>query len=231
MIEQTDNNFRALFLIKFTQELIKHSRGEVFVLDTALKEEKKEFKEKIKQTIEKPKLEKEFKDLNYSIASQEKKIGKNLQPPRIQRLKIRPRPPLSPFMKVPQVRLPPRLRYLRPIPKKVEIDLGKLNPLIKDFAVRTIQCNGPDEKIIVEGGMGRKATEVVLSKDEIDEVINNFSKKAKIPVDEGIVRIFVGNLNLLAITSEVVSPKFLIKKISFREQMPMRMPMPPGMMR
>ena len=46
------------------------------------------------------------------------------------------------MLRIPEIRLPPRLQYLRPRPTELEIDLAKLNPLVKDQAVKIIECNG-----------------------------------------------------------------------------------------
>ncbi|MDO8528934.1 MAG: hypothetical protein Q7S06_03530 [Nanoarchaeota archaeon] len=115
--------------------------------------------------------------------------------------------------RIPEPILPPKFQYLHPYPVPKEIDLGRLNPLIKDSMVRVIECNGEDEPVIVEGTMGRKTTKIVLNKGEIDEIIKRFSEEGKIPVRHGIYRIVVGKLIFSAIISEIVSTKFMIKKM------------------
>lgn len=116
-------------------------------------------------------------------------------------------------LRVPEPRLPPEFQHLRPTPTKQEIDLGKLNPLIQDPAVKTIECEAPDEKIIVTGNMGRKPTNITLTEDEINDVIDKFSEASKIPVNAGVFKVVVGNLILSAIVSEVTNSKFIIRKI------------------
>ena len=125
-------------------------------------------------------------------------------------------------MRIPEPKLPARLQYLRPVPTKVQIDLGKLNPLIKDSMVRVIQCDGPDEDISVQGNMGTKKTSISLSKEEITSVLRKFSEEAKIPIEDGAIRIVVGNLILLAVVSDVVSTKFIIKKMTHSGSMLIR---------
>ena len=119
------------------------------------------------------------------------------------------------FSQFPEPTLPPRLQYLQPIPKDEDIDLGKINILLRDPAVKTIECRGPEEKLIVTGSMGIKPTSIILSLNEINETLERFSTKAKIPLQEGIFKIVFGRLILNAIISEVVAPKFLIKKMSY----------------
>lgn len=210
MINQTSQNFRTFFLINFTTELIKHSRGEVFLLENALKREQSELKEQVKETLGEKDVIENSKEVVASLNKIEKPEQRIFNPPP-KRISLRP---FTPVLKIPEPRLPPQLQYLQPTPTQQEIDLGKLNPLIKDPLVKIIQCNGEDTNIIVEGTMGRKTSSIILSKEDIDNVINTFSKIAKIPVDGGAVKIVAGRLILLAVISDVVSTKFLIKKIS-----------------
>ncbi len=118
-------------------------------------------------------------------------------------------------LSIPEPVLPPKFQHLKPYSTEKEIDLGRLNPLIKDSFVKIIECNGADEPIVVEGNMGRKPTKIILSEDEINEIIKKFSAEAKIPVRLGINRIVAGRLILSAIISEIVSTKFTIRKMSF----------------
>ncbi len=128
-----------------------------------------------------------------------------------------------PQIKIPEPKLPPNFEYLRPSPTNEEINLKKLNPLLKDNFVKTIECVGPDQNIIVTGAMGRKPTAIKLSKQEILDVLETFAIKAKIPLSKGAFKIAFGNLILSAITSEVVGSKFLIKKMEMaRPQAPIR---------
>ena len=111
--------------------------------------------------------------------------------------------------------MPSHLEYLKPIPKPgIDIDLFKLNPLIKDPAVRLIEVN-PDEKVMVIGTMGTKPTDIILNKEDIDRVINKFSGVSRIPTNEGIYRVIAGNLILSAIISSVIGSKFVIKKMVY----------------
>ncbi len=118
-------------------------------------------------------------------------------------------------LRIPEPVLPPTFQYLHPYPTPKEVDLGKLNPLLRDNQVRVIECNGEDEPIIVEGTMGRKITKIILNKEEIDEIIRRFSEEGKIPIKHGIHRIVVGRLIFSAIVSEIVSTKFIIRKMTF----------------
>ncbi|MGY4884481.1 MAG: hypothetical protein ACP5NZ_02780 [Nanobdellota archaeon] len=115
--------------------------------------------------------------------------------------------------------LPEHIQYLRPTPVNKDIDLAKLNPLINDPMVNTIECYGSEENIVVKGRMGTKKTPIILTKEEIDDIIQRFSRETKIPVQEGVFKVVAGRLILLAIISEVVGSKFVIKKMTHEEQM------------
>jgi len=199
--------FKTFFLLKFTKELIKNSTPEeILGLKTFLEEKAKEEREKVKQIIKrKEKIEKEPKIFGTSL--KEKPIFQ------LQKRKPVMKRIIPNVLRIPESRLPPRLQYIRPVASDVEIDLEKLNPLLKDPAVKFIEANGSEKNIIVGGVMGRKRTNIILNKEEINRVIKKFSEIAKIPIQEGIIKIAVGRFILSAIISEVTDSKFIIKKM------------------
>lgn len=133
------------------------------------------------------------------------------------RLGIRRAPQGNPraVLTIPRPNLPERLQYIKPAPQQIYIDLGALDLIVRDPKVRVIQCNGPDEKIIVKGIMGVKPTSVSLRADEIEDVLQKFSQTAKIPIHEGIYRVAAGNLVISAIVSTVIPTKFIIEKMPY----------------
>lgn len=237
-LENTSKAFRKLFLMRFTLELIRHSRVEEFF---ALKKvlEKKAQKEKEEEKIFKKRYGKQ--KLIPSIMHREpfarRELPKEAEPifakftpqplPQAPHLPAaRPTPsPLKPRgpLRIPEYPLPPNLQYIRPVPRNVEIDLGRLNPITQDPNVRSIECNGPEENLIVRGNTGTRTTNIVLSKEEIDQILQTFSQVSKIPVHEGVVKIVVGRLILSAIISDVVGSKFIIRKMA-----PQMLPPGPG---
>jgi len=202
MLTKISDEFKIFFLLQFTKELIKNSvKNELIELETILKEEKRdthqEIIKKIKERAEPILAKKEFKKPFSPI--------------------IKKRKPQIPFLRIPEPILPKNLQYLKPAPTKLEIDLGKLNPLIKDPLVKSLECRGTEEPIIVRGGMGVKKTNIILDKEEIDQTIKTFSETAKIPLQGGILKIVVGRLVLSAIISEIIGSKFIIKKIAYSQ--------------
>lgn len=124
------------------------------------------------------------------------------------------RPALQPArIIIPEERLPYHFQYLQPTPTNKDIDLGKLNPLIKDQMVRIIDCPGPDQNVVVTGNMGTKKTGIMLGRDEINEVVEKFSKESKIPANEGVFRVVIGRFIFLAIVSEIIGSRFTLRKM------------------
>lgn len=213
-LENQSEEFKHIFILTFTKELIINSIADEFKrLKVQEKIEKEILKEKTKKII------KEYeKPLSLSPEKQLKAMTqfKPLPKPFIIN-KAAPR-----RLIIPQARFPQRLQYIKPTVSTMpfQIDLGKLDPFIKDPGVQIIECNGPDEKIIVKTP-AEKPTNVTLTKEEIDKVIQKFSEVSKIPIQEGIFRVAVGNLLLSAIISGVIGSKFIIKKL---RAMPQLMP-------
>lgn len=183
-------------------------------------------KDKIKKdfehisNLEKRPFERSFKEMENPLL---KKINEYKNPEKfktniqqqIQSENISPRKPsLPPILRIYEPPLPATVQYIKPIPNRREIDLGKLNPLIKDPLVKVIECNGSNEKIIVMGIMGRKPTPITLNEEDIEDVIYTFSENSRIPVHEGIFKAVVGNLIISALVSEVIESKFIIRKVS-----------------
>lgn len=199
MLKQTSNKFKVLFLLQFTRELIKHSKGDIVELEIVLNKENRQKKEEFKQIIkqkERPLIEK-----------QEKIIPRFITKP-IKRLSL-------PILRIPEPRLPSRLQYLKPIPGNKQIFLEKLDSLVKDPMVQIIQCNGSDKNIVVRGGIGTRKTNIILNEEDINQIIKKFSEISKIPVQEGVFTIVVGRLVLSAIVSDIVGSKFTIKKMMY----------------
>ncbi|MEK6895809.1 MAG: hypothetical protein AABX48_04795, partial [Nanoarchaeota archaeon] len=204
MKQDISSEFKKDFLIKFTEELIRNYSGSAIVrLNVLTQKEEEVEKQKIEGKIEQ--IDKERTEMKNSI---------------IPRIKI---PPIRPFnpqiprkLKVPDLRIPESLKYLKPKVQKIEInlDLGKLNSLIKNPEIKIIECNGPDKNLIVHEADSEKETNIELSKDEIQNIIYKFAKEAKMPVSQGVFKARAGGLKLYAIITEIAETKFIIEKIS-----------------
>ncbi|GBE19499.1 hypothetical protein BMS3Abin17_00222 [archaeon BMS3Abin17] len=225
-LNKTKKEFRKFFLLQFTRELIKNSGAtDVFKLESILKEEKQEEKDNIKGKINlnrqkinslvNPHLQKQEVMQKKSIMSKEDTLSLAPIVKTDEKILSPGQHPKQRVLRIPRPRVPPQFDYLKPIPTKTQIDLGKLNPLISDPVISIIECDSADENIIVKGSMGIKKTNIKLTKEDIKEIINKFSEKTKIPVQEGVFKVAVGKLIFTAIISEIVSSRFIIRKMKY----------------
>jgi hypothetical protein len=198
---------RKFILLEFTKELIRQSGGEIFKLEDILKDEDEEVK-----------VEKKLMKANEKRKPEKIKIPEKediFKPKPMLFAKPTTYPIRRPVLFIPRPKLPQRFNYLRPVPTNLEIDLGKLNSLINDPLVKNIECNGAGQNIVITGTMGRKKTNIFLSKEEINEIVKKFSETTKIPVHEGIFRAVAGKLIFSAIISDLLGSKFTIRKMTY----------------
>jgi hypothetical protein len=200
MLKTTSPEFRKFFLLQFTKELINtYIPPEIQKLKVETEEQEKKQKQEIKNIINKKRIS-PTPILNPKV-KQIKTFPSRYQPlPKPLKIQLRTEP------------LPQRLRYLQPVPSQTNINLGKLTNFLRDPRIAAIECNGPETKIIVENP-SPKPTNITLTKEEINEIINEFSEKSKIPIQEGIYKVATGPFILTAIISEIVGAKFIIRRI------------------
>ncbi len=217
MLENSSVELKTLVLLEFTKRLIISKNPLEFLINSEApkttnkggktpnkggKTKNEEFVERVKNKI--PETAEKFSEREIHKPRQIS-MQRNIQ--------------IAPVLRVPETRLPPQFAYLKPTAEKeVEINLEKLNPLLYDPAVNVIESNGPEQAVIVRGAMGTKPTNIILSKEEIDEIIQTFSKKAKIPAKEGAVKIALGRYILSAIISEEYGSRFIIQKLPSVQQ-------------
>ncbi len=210
---------KQIFLLLFLRELANNSGG-LFQLKKILEERNQLVAELPKVEIKNQEAKKEAPLIRSILSEAPKKNGGELsiiEPDvriKTNRREISEDKRLGyPILRIPEPRLPPELQYLKPVPSSKEIDLDKLNPIINDPHIREVECDGPNKPIMVSGDMGRRPTGITLMNNEIEDVINRFSRASKIPVDFGVYRVVVGNLVFSAIISEIVPSKFTITKM------------------
>jgi hypothetical protein len=108
---------------------------------------------------------------------------------------------LAPGKKMPLVRPPPG-----------SINLGKINFLLYDPRVESIECLGDKKNIVLKKNGTIQTTPFKLTKEEIVDVINEFSARTRIPLVGGTFKAAYQNLIMTAITSQYTSGRFLILK-------------------
>ena len=228
--------FGKEFLLAFTTEMVRKHGGADFYRLKKILEKESSIKEKIDEYRKKKKSKKAKEELgDYEKKQKGEEIKSLLQekkaessPEAIKQRLSEPRKKPSggkQVLRVPQTKLPPQFRNVRPQAKEREIELGKLDNIANDPNVKEIECKGPGEKIHVRGSMGYQPTQITLNEDEISEILNKFSDKSQIPIMEGEYHVAVGDLTITAsVQEERGKSSFVIKKISRGPQGPQGRP-------
>jgi len=221
MLKKISKESKALILLEFTKSILKNSRaGSVAELQRIINEEEVERGRKIHYKLDKETIHETIKEKEKEIRNEQQREKKEILKEKKEELDLKIiNPPVPRIIKplvlrVPEPRLPSTLQYIQPSPHHLEIDLGKLNPFLQDPLVRKIECNGPGERIIVMVPIPRE-TEIILNKEEIDEIIKVFEQKSRIPATSGIYNVAVGKYIFFAIISDAIGSKFTIKKIDY----------------
>ncbi len=89
---------------------------------------------------------------------------------------------------------------------------GKLQPLLVDVTVTSIECPGADKPLTIVRAGQVQGTKISLSQLEINALLKKVSEKARIPLVEGVFRAAVDNFVLSAVVSGVIGSRFVIKK-------------------
>jgi len=160
----------------------------------------------------KPKTPATEPDFQKSVTIQPSKTiapTKPISPSRA--LAVHPAPIITPTGNaiVPSPGVPKALQTTQPESSEQKIDL-----LIKDPSVQMIECPGPGKNILVKVRNKINTTRITLGEAEIKNIINHFSKTAKIPVSGGILKAAIEDLIISAIISEHVGSRFIINKQS-----------------
>ena len=201
-MKRPSKKIREKFLKDFTSELIE-ARSEQIMKDLKSQEQKIRVKrakdvEKLKNKYIKSKLiKKPVVKKTVKKAVKKKSAVKKKPVPR----KRLPRP-----VPVTQQLAPLNVRGPR-------LELGKLNELIADPTVQSIECPGPGKLLILKKNNPTMKSKIKLTKAEITHVVTEFSEKARIPLMEGMLRARVGNLQVSAVVSKLTSSRFIITRI------------------
>jgi len=118
-----------------------------------------------------------------------------------------------------QIKIHPRIQALTSIQPQAQplpegFVLGKLEPLVRDLSIQSIECSGPNKNIIVKRYNRFNTTRIILNQAEITDIVDSFSTQAKIPIVGGILKAVVGDLIISAVISEFVGSRFIINKIT-----------------
>ena len=93
----------------------------------------------------------------------------------------------------------------------------KVKSLIDDPTISSIECLGPEKFLLIHRGQNISSIRLELDKHEINDLLNYFSKEARIPRIKGVFKAIINNLVVTAIDSEFGGPRFIITKIHPQE--------------
>ena len=94
------------------------------------------------------------------------------------------------------------------------INLGKINGVLNDRRVLQIECPGPDKFILAKSSYEIQTTRILLTEQEIIDIVKTFAEQAKIPIISGLFKAAVGDFVMTAVISEVVGTRFIITRLS-----------------
>mgnify|MGYP001566374524 CR=1 FL=1 len=90
---------------------------------------------------------------------------------------------------------------------------GKIDPLIRDPNVTTIECPGAEKRIIIITIPGQRMfTKIQLNPIEIKTFLQQIAYEARIPLLEGVFKAAVEDFIVSAVVSDSLGTKFVIKK-------------------
>ena len=92
--------------------------------------------------------------------------------------------------------------------------LEKLMPFLKDPTVNYVECPGPNKNILISKKGVKQQTQIILTPEEVTNIMNEISEKTRIPVIQGLFRAALGNLIFSAIFSDFIGTSFNIQKIT-----------------
>ena len=182
-------SIRQAFLVDFTKELV-HSYKEIFQIQN--QDPFRSFERAGKVTLNIPEH--------------------NLQP----------KSPLTPLRRLPNIKTP-RMAIQRPIQQRIrpprtqqrsDINIPKIGNILQDPRVHSIECQGPEQPLMINKSGTLQRTKLTLSEDEIKSIIQEFSDKSKIPLGWDIFKAKVGHLIITAIISELAGTRFIIEKFT-----------------
>ncbi|MCX8158824.1 MAG: hypothetical protein N3D20_00825 [Candidatus Pacearchaeota archaeon] len=219
-------------IVKSTEVSSKEEKPIIKPLDISPKEEAQKETQIIPARIIKPTIQETKQPEQIKI---EEKPKTELPKILIKEAAISAPPKIPQFLPPQQPIQPPKTQFFRPAPppttptpiQKVAItpapptptaplsSLTKLEPLIKDPTIQTIECPGENKPIIINRFGSIQTTSITLNKEEIDNVLKELSEKTRIPLTTGVFKVAYGSIIFTATISEFVGTRFIIQRKEF----------------
>jgi len=99
-----------------------------------------------------------------------------------------------------------------PASEQGNADLGQIQELVDDFSITMIQCDGPNIPLKITKDKQTTNSDIILSEEEISKILSYFSEKTGQPVIEPVFQTKIGNLKIMAITSNYSGSRFIISR-------------------
>lgn len=96
--------------------------------------------------------------------------------------------------------------------KVTSFNIEKIRPLLYDASIYSIECTGPDKPIIVNRSGNMETTALMLTQNDITQIIEEVSAKTKIPLIGGVFKAAFGAFIITAVVSDFVGTRFLIQR-------------------
>ena len=188
---------------------IEHKVREDFVLRTPIRrqlETNREVKREIKELSE---SDADLKGMQRSIMSRKESLRPRYFIP--QNLDVKGKETITdkttPFMEISQ-----KEKIEKTYPEE-GLYLGEIEKMVNDNNVSSLECPGPNKFVSVRVQGMQKITRIQIDKEDINAILESFSREARIPRIGGIFKAIVNNLVLTAIDTDVAGPRFIITKI------------------
>jgi hypothetical protein len=174
------------------------------------------FVESLIETIKPlPSIKKE-NSTEYFVGKKEEIVGQYI--PSERTVIIEPNAPNAPTQKIELKTLQPTSKKVIPVhgmkvrnPQNV---FNKIIPLINNPSIISIESPGPNKNIIINKLGTIEVIPVILTKTEIDIILNDVSQKTRIPLNKGIFKVALGNLTITAVISDLVGSRFHMEKVA-----------------
>ncbi len=123
--------------------------------------------------------------------------------------------PLPKQQHFPNVPLPPMKppRTYSPNPQAPQnLNIGKMTKILYDPSVWSVECPGPGKGILVNRAGSILTSSITLTPEEIQQVLNEFSERTRIPLIQGVFKAVYQDLLITAVISEFVGTRFVLQK-------------------
>lgn len=112
----------------------------------------------------------------------------------------------------------PIQRNIRGFANYESFSFDKFQNMLQNKGIVSIECPGPEKFVSVRRADGKQiVTKIILTKEDIENVLNYFSDQSMIPRIGGVFKAIIGNLIITAIDSDIAGPRFIVSKVIQRK--------------